>query len=49
MMSISKKIFGLSILLIIILAMVTTIYISRNKSTNVPKSATLVINRMEEY
>lgn len=49
MMSISKKVFALAILLIIIIAMTTSIYIRLNRSTNVPKSATLVINQMEEY
>ncbi len=46
-MAISNKVIKISILMIIILTLVT-LYVKENKSTNVPKSATLVLNRMDD-
>ncbi len=50
MMTINKKIMTtLSILLLITITIVAIMNINQNKSTNVPKSATLVMNRLDDY
>ncbi len=46
-MTLSKTLIKISILMIIVTTLVT-IYFRENKSTNVPKSATLVINRLDD-